>query len=444
MKASSSSPRRVLVPFTGGVASYAALWWTIDAHHDDDDDLLPPYEAWLFYADGYAPTIDVERREHAAVRRAFADVRDARGEPMWHRDDGGGEARYRFESRSIERRGDVEQLTRAAVDAARARRCCAIVWSVFGGADDDEQRRGRHHYERLRSAPPDDVLFLFPFHTPLDALRCLVDGARRSWNVQHALSLRYQRHAAAASNGTAMTRRKRSSSARAAAAVPTALIRSCGPCLPTRVLELAHSCDADDDRRAAAADAIVGASQFRSPLLSENCTDANCASCVTWRARIDQLIGIDGWLRAYDGRVDVDWHQLPHLNVTSDERRRGDDDGASCYDMASRDDEASIRSGRGGGGDDNALLWFDGIIDGASTKTSAACRRGGGGFDLDAVLRRVRGDAPSGESIAAADDDRSCFDFDENGSMIEVQVYDEGAAMYGGDWETDDVIDYGD
>lgn len=400
-----------VVAFSGGIRSCAALWWTLNGAAAGE-------RTWLFYGDGHATNDDAQRREQAAVRTTLDEARDVDGMPMWDADGVG--VRYRIVGAQCTRRGDVGELARLAAACARRVGARRVVW---GG--------------EAPPTPDDDVAFESPPWRggAFDAAACIVEAARRSWHV----------HAAQDDE--------------AAPAVAS------GCALQARLLSVVHSCPLRDGER-------LPHAVHSSPLLAANCVggaDA-CARCAGWAATMRDVMRADEWLRWYAARrEDVDWRELPHIDMTSFERHRrrwhllagvtpswfgagGDtasfegtmtattaDNSSLMTAEAADDDDDDVADGdqqqHAGGGDS---LTRSGLA--AHRRLTTAPRRANRCFDLDATVRRMPrdrrtaaarplpgeyGDAARDGTADDDDGDAALYDFDENGSQIEVQAYDE-------------------
>lgn len=406
-----------LVPFTGGVSSYAALWHAL-CHGPEDDEAI-----WLCYVQGRAANADAEAREVDAITRAACECRNRRGLPLWHKslhalpqaclisDDGDG-------TKSLD-----ECVGRMADRLAigMGQQVTTIVWG------------GRPSVDAVPSLHA-DARSIYPFAHASDAdlVHLLVDAARLSWRVHNAV---------------------------AAATTPTS-----SACLPMRVLEDLHSCSLDEATRGLIDHACV----MRSPLLTHNCwaplrdegvpneeclhmRRLACASCVRWAtAFAEEAARGERWLAQYIGGADVRWQQLPHVilhHVPNLHRQAWLPFSEDCNEpseAAATADHSHISWQSGAAvveededdyGDINALGKRRRRGGGRSQ------RHAGGGFNLEAVIRRISGDttAQGSDTIdGGGGDDSYCFDFDDNGSMYEVQAYDEAEEGEGGVYDDDD------
>ena len=114
--------RLLVVPFSGGIGSCAALWWALRESERSGA------RVWLFYAERYAPDDAVERRQRDAVTRTLAEARDTDGAPLWI-DTAATPPRYRLLCAVAQQRQSPQhlaQLVRRTVTATAA----TVVWSV--------------------------------------------------------------------------------------------------------------------------------------------------------------------------------------------------------------------------------------------------------------------------------------------------------------------------
>lgn len=151
-----SKQNNVIIPFTGGKSSSAALWWTLKQGN---------YKPWLLFIDGFSDTWS-NAQERKSSEKIFMSTIGGDGKPLCD-----SKNRPRFltlPSPKLYKNGDRAKLSKyhpvniyillySVYQASKEKKCSKIIWSAFDR--DREIVESFKNYIKKQS----NIEFIFPF-----------------------------------------------------------------------------------------------------------------------------------------------------------------------------------------------------------------------------------------------------------------------------------------